>query len=492
MRSHRVILVIASAALGASPAEGQTLFEWPEATVDVSAYTTIEECRAAVARVRNDAARRERRGSGVWRDTIPYDPADDRAPLPAAVGETTRRCLGRFATVDSVSLEYLSVLVPLYVHAGWEAKAQALIERRIAAIESGDEDELWAVLDTVMRIYEGATGGPRGALRVRPPRPALAREIVLKYLPRISDRVRRFRLYRRMPWMFTTGDAAVDSARVEELMAQILALADSLTDQERLRLEEETAGFLDHAGLEEQIYGFYKMRYGEGAFLDSLRRSTESYVKARRQAWSEAWGQPPETFGNGMPIGERAPALEGDVWLGCDGPCGQRPRTGAVSLVLFIDHAACMGVASGVEQMHDGCADNLIVLRRLENRFPALETTVVARTHGYFRYLKESITPAREAESMRRWLDSFGVRAPLAVTFTDHWRLPDPDDRRIERVTPNQTNYGFGGTWGAGSTVAFLIDQDGIIVYSHQFHYGRVGHYIELIEALLERGAATS
>src|SRR5690606_17794341 len=93
------------------------------------------------------------------------------------------------------------------------------------------------------------------------------------------------------------------------------------------------------------------------------------------------------------------------------------------------------------------CARVLVPLRRFSERFPDVEITIVAHTFGYFKYLKDGITPEREAELTRQWLDSFGISAPLAVTDTKYWRLPNYDGRRVNERAKNHIQYAFGGTW---------------------------------------------
>src|SRR5690606_8362411 len=155
------------------------------------------------------------------------------------------------------------------------------------------------------------------------------------------------------------------------------------------------------------------------------------YVRELRRMWTRATGRPGETLmalcpGCGKPLGERAPTLEADFWLGCDDPCGPRPTPGRVSLVVFLQSRGCAGVPENDGEMYGNCASVLFPLARLTQRFPEVEFTVVARTVGYFHYLKVP-DPAEEAELIRRWLDAYGVRAALAVTNTDYWRLPSHD-----------------------------------------------------------------
>jgi hypothetical protein len=80
------------------------------------------------------------------------------------------------------------------------------------------------------------------------------------------------------------------------------------------------------------------------------------------------------------------------------------------------------------------------------------------------------------------------VDAPLAMNTTAHWRLPDPDSRRVSRPTANRSNYSFGKSWKAVNTSAYLIDQNGIVVHARQMNRWSVYEdFGELIQILLER-----
>lgn len=477
---------MACAALWTSPAAAQTLFEWPDTAVDVSRYTTVEECAAAVHRSVETSRSLEMLASGIWMDTVPYDPAEAPEPVAAAVGETSRRCLWRFASPDSVPIRDQLFLLPLYLSAGWDDKALALAERRLAAVAPDAEGELEAVIDTVLRVYGGDW-----SYRL-PPRVDLVDAFAAVHLPRVKDRVKRLRLYLRV---LNAGQRPerFDTARVERELARALALADSLTEREREGFTESddvAALFTDGADIGERIAGHEQFAFFRFAARDSLRRSTEAYARAMRELWRRATGQPPGTLMLGTPIGERAPTLEGDIWLGCREACGPRPAPGRVSLVLILRFGSFYGGDCGfvldnvVESMYGNCAEQMYALRRLIERFPELDVTIVARTYGHFKYVKAD--PAEEAELMRKWLDAYGIRAAFTVTETDFWRLPNHDGRRIEEETANVENYSFGGSW-KNESPAFLIDEDGIIVHTWNFGRQKEREFADLIEILLER-----
>ena len=498
MRAYTKGLVALGVALASAlpaAAGAQTFFAWPDTAVDVATYATVEDCQAIVRRARYTAESRNDLVTAVWSDTLPLDPQERIAPQPTSVTETARHCMARFAAVDSVPLSAFSALLPLYLHAEWDDKARALVERRIAAIaldarqKEGAVDagaELAAAIDTVVEVALGRGVGQG----VQPKRGALAYDVVMEHLPNVPDRLTRLRIYQRVAIVSSDGELE-DLERLERLLARMATIHDSLTDRERGKLEEEYGVFADGGNLPERYAAALRMSLGKEAFLDSLRRSTSAYVAVKHDNWVRATGLRPETYGLGNPLGEHAPPIEGDIWLGREDGSGPRPTPGRVSLVVFLNAGECVGVVESAAEMDGGCAGSLTTLRRLMERFPALEVTVVAETQGYFMFLKDSITPAREAELTKRWLESYGVTAPLAMSRTDAWRLPSPDGRRVARLGANRANYSFGKSWQVSNRNAYLVDENGIVVHVREMDRFSVAQdFAELVGILLERQVA--
>ena len=479
-----------SVVLSTSPADAQTRFSWPDTTVNIAAYTTIEECQAAVTRTLEYTDARNDLVSGRWTDTLPLVDSLEmpgKIALPAPVTETARRCGARFANADSIPLTFFNVLVPLYLQAGWDAKARALMERRLAAIKPKDDTERAAVIDTIIQILKADS---RNRIGLR--RSAMAREIVAEHLPKVSDRPKRLRVYSEMInfALAENQDSVTGHARrIADKMATIL---DSLTKRE---LDDLLSNYgilgegIDNAGdFVARYYAMLNMSLGKRTFLDSLRRSTAAYVKVKRGNWARATGMRPESYSFGNPLGEHASPIKADIWLGHDPSSGPRPAPGRVSLVVFLNSHECNGVITDPSMMYRNCAFNLTPLSRLEKRFPKLEITVVGQSDGYFLYLKEGVTPEKEAALTKQWLETHGVDAPLAMTTSDFFRLPDPDGRRINRPTDNSANYSFGSNMKVPTGRAFLIDQDGIVVHNSQITRTTVFEdFAEMIEILLQR-----
>ncbi|HEY9448558.1 MAG TPA: hypothetical protein VIQ60_02355, partial [Gemmatimonadaceae bacterium] len=303
-----------------APASAQTLFTWPDTTVNIAAYTTLEECQAAVARSLDYTASRKDLESGVWTDTIPLDSLEAAGPrpLPMAVVETARRCGDRFSNVDSVSLVDFRALLRLYLQAGWDARAGKLVERRLAAIGPKDDAERAAVLDSTFNVLLAS-----GRERIGQRRIGMIDELVKTQLPRLSDRLMRLRLYSRIANLHYS-EKNLDSATAwaMRIAGKMSVILDSLTQREIDELASSWGGLgdgIEDAGdIAQRYYAILNASLGKRTFLDSLRHSTAAYVKLMRGNWARATGMLPETYRNGDPLGEQAPPIEADIWLGYD------------------------------------------------------------------------------------------------------------------------------------------------------------------------------
>jgi hypothetical protein len=201
--------------------------------------------------------------------------------------------------------------------------------------------------------------------------------------------------------------------------------------------------------------------------------------------WAQGTGERPEAMP--FPVGARAPTITADRWFPTEAAATPHPVPGRVSIVQFFDHDSCLGWNpwGDVGQI---CTARLAALRRLSERFPALEIIIATRTHGSFLYAPPP-APAEEAELIRRWLEAHRIRgAVIAVSSTPFWNLPQPDARRIDKDTPNVTSYSFGKSWRATGS-GFLIDQDGIIVVAPAPVESELAQFIDVLMHRQQGGA---
>jgi hypothetical protein len=420
--------------------QAQTRFEWPTDTVDVTRYTTPEECLAATRRVKIHA----QQWGPVWADTLAFTPERATAPLPPAVLETARRCSARFVA-ETAPLADFAPLMTLYLLAGRDGEAAIIVRRRLAAVAATALRERAAVLDSALEGYVYVPFGD-ASLESQPIRLAAAESLLvaLTRLPdtalSVSDRMQS--AFQLMRAAMNAGDTAA-LRRVGQVFVDMRARL-SAADR-RSPFYEAWGGMLSYLAL--------NMMH-ERALLDSLRHSTASYVALKRSYWAQASGERPDALQ--FPIGETAPAIHGDSWFRGGDTSVARPTKGKLALVVYLDYE-CRDVSWG-------CAGDYAALRRLALRYPAVEVTVMARTHGYFSTLAPP-TPGEEAGVLRQWWQEY-QRLPgaLAVTYTSFWRLDAPDSRRIDHAVANETRYSFGRSWKLQPGMAFLVDQDGIIL----------------------------
>lgn len=481
MVSRVLLLALSLVVLVSGPAAAQvTLFQPPDTAVDLSRYRNMEMCRAAVERVAKWVHNEEYFVTGVWRDTIPTEPKLFQVggpPLPVEARESAKECLQSAAipySVDPGDPWDHSFFVALVYDAGFKERAIDLIKERMATFNLASDSAVVAAIDTI----SGYMG------KLNPPPWELIQIIEEEYVPRIMDVRYRIDALFELAALYVH----VDSAKSYEYAARMLQVVQSLDEQEyeKLRRESKYKGLFrsEQNEIADRLLAFFLEATGDEPALDSLRSSTDAYVRHKKELWGLVNREPAEAYP--VPIGERAPEIEADFWLGCDSPCGPRPTPGRVSLVIpYSFYTAPAEVCRDAD-----CLRWMATLRRLEKRFPELETTIVDRTRGAYAYMRQ--TPEKEAELTRQWLDQRGIRAALAMAETQHWYLPEPDGRRINQLTANEKNYSFGGRWNRitepdSDVWALLFDREGRLVEITEMRAKNEIHLTRLIEVLLER-----
>lgn len=425
----------------------QLTFAPPAAPVTVSGYLHVEECLAASARVRDSVES----WGGLWMDTLALE--EQRKPQAsfAPARDAARRCADNLPHADRELADFLPWF-ELHLYASRDDRAEALLERRLAAIGPAAVAERVAVLDSVIDV----------ALISRPARLALAeRALDLRdqhdsIVPGRTLLLSPLGLMMRAQLMGDT-EAALRAAR------RMIRLDERATPAARERVEGRV-GLLFLA----------RTRLDMDSALVALRtRGTDAYVAIRRDSWAKASGERPEAMV--IPIGEPAADVDAGVWVGDRGNDAPRPTKGRVSLLVFIP-----------SRCDNSCPAAIATIRRMAERFPALEVTLVASSEGH---VNPVLTPtvAEEAAVLRETLVA-GHRLPgaLAVEDARPWNLPAPDGRRIEMPTPNEEAYSFGSTWHVQPLHSYVIDPGGTIVEVQNIG-SRFGHTVgaEIMNAII-------
>lgn len=412
----------------AAVAGAQTRFAWPAHTVDLSRYTMVEACLAATRRI-DDSVNVPRRFDLAGRPKTSDIPA-----LPQVVIDAARRCSAQWPA-STVTLVDYPLLLRLYIQAGRDADVNLLVQRRLGAVAVHDDSSLAVALESTADVY----------LSTVPYQITSAERIIALYarLPRTTMRV--FRRIDFLSDLLSVADRCGDTLRARSAATQLTQLSQTIAETDKA-----TAAWTDYRAYRVWRAIDYLTRLSQ---LDSLRRSTASYVALVRANWAKVGSSPTS------PIGERAPTLLGDFWFEPGirhpvAPNGPQPAPGAISLITFLDDCHIR-----VSQ----CWESYAALERIHQQFPDVALTIVTQTKGFF-LDQEPPTADTEAELYRHWwLDVRQLPATLVVETTPFFRLPAPDRRRVNQATADRTNYSFGHRWNP-SQKSFLLDRDGVIV----------------------------
>jgi hypothetical protein len=491
MDTHRYTaglrLVVAGIALHAVPLPAQSSFAqaqfaWPDTTVDVGRYATVDECLAATHRVWDGI--RYAAWAPVWHDTLPDDGQRRLAPLPPSVTQAAQRCAARF-DARTAGLGDFAPLAKLYLQAGRDAEVSVLLARRLRELGAPRAAERAMVVDTVFHLY----------LDAQPVRLAAAESLLHRPEWAARDKFARLEAY---IWLAAGALVAGDTVRAQRVGGELLARMDSLTPAER------SSPAFQASGAQKAVYLFYLLTTKE-QLLDSLRQSTAAYVRTMRGLWAKFTGKPPETL---PVIGQRAAPIVGDYWVPAEAGRHPRPAPGQVALIVFGSQPSCFNYFArtvnqgdlSAEQGNGGCFADAAALHRLAQRFPALEITIATRTGvNVFGYLPPQ-SPAATAEWLERAAAAWKFPGALAIVAqTPAVRIPAPDDRIVESsLDSNLVHYHFGdGHEREPLRTAFLVDPDGIIVWQVDagIGFGETrdilrSAWLPMIDVLLHRGKA--
>jgi hypothetical protein len=481
-RSSRGILtlMVFLLALAVSvPLQAQTLFTWPSPMPDVARHTNVDDCLAAVRRVSDSMGGR----SPVWADTLPYFPAEEvRQKLPARAIETAARCSNQLNIDTVVPFSAFGPMLRLLLIANRDDDAELFIARQLAAGSaiwdlkfspklSADSLRL-ALLDTAIEAFW---------VRARPIRLARGMPYLEQRLltpgTTLIERVMMAAGIGKLA--YKQGDTAL-SRRWFERAVEIATTVDRHHPLYPIG-QQMVLGILIHLHLTE--------------LADSLRVGTDAYVRQIERMWAAI-----DAGGNTKlprPYGVHAPLLQAEYWFETQGGTTKdrstsrvRPVPGRTSLVVFIP--------TGWKHPGDGWLQGYI-LKRLKQRFPALEIILMTQTRGYVGPL-EPPSPEQEAEIYRkRLLDHLQWPVTLGVANTPWWRLDGLDRRRINQPVVSRQEYTFGSGKTLDDWMTFLIDPDGRVVLTDwlgrfDHPHGIPGDMEErlgvLIQTLMERSSS--
>lgn len=457
------LLMLVFGLISGVPGEAQLRFERRTDSVNIENYGTIEECVAATSRLHREAVTVARYEVEVDIDTMPIiavDPPLPRRIIP--VLDFARQCGKQFSPSTFPMNDGWDLFMGILWQAERFAAVDTLLERRMATIVNNDSAQYAAVLDTIIGVYQKLH--PRqleladSLLNVRMSLPAHGRMNIQSFLLNFDQ--------------FKYARMSNDTVLAHNAADRIRRLNLTVTDEDR-----QDRVFIEYA--RPPIYAALSYLSNSRGGLDSLKKGIASYIALQRNNWSQVSGGFASDYG--FAVGEYALPLPTDfVWANPSYPQAQAvrndltteiPQQGRVGLIIFYGHECYreQGIGLPIGKNYSPCRSGFAALKRLAKRFPELDITVVAETHGYFSYLNP-VTPPEEAEWLRRWTHEY-LQLPgrLAVATIPHWALQAPDNRRIDETLPYVTSYAFGKKndgrdWVVPET-AFLVSRDGIIIH---------------------------
>lgn len=477
-----------------APAEAQTRFEW-DSVPDVNRYTVFEECLTALTRVSereipNDKLdTTENAGLEYWRQPPEQGPS-------ALTRATARQCLARFTPADStLDIFELTIVMAKFLEAERDADAEAVLARRLAAVPATDTATLAAIKDSALESYQ----------RARPYRRVAVEQLLSEKAER-EHWDTRTRLWSRMELAGNAKDTVLYKAVAKQYYAGswLDTLKATYEPHFAQAATDSTARWWTAHRLFGQAYQVY-----QDSLLDTLKLGTVRWKEAKRALMVRVSTPERAALVNFDSLtGKPAPAVVGDFWFGYDTTAAPRPTRGKVGLVVFVE-----GMGSPRQQaavggdmvdrcvwsipdretlgvVTDECWPQLVVVRRLMRRFPALEVTLIAATTGSTLYRGLPDSAAVEAAMIRRLvLDGHQMPpgAALVVSQSKFFRLPAPD-RRLIRVRSSDRNVAqYEQLAPAGSGMAYLVDRDGLVVDAMRVKRDTEPMLRDLINAVLQQ-----
>ncbi len=449
VRYYIVALLFACVALS-EPVSAQTLFRWPDARVDVTKYSYLENCYAAVKRVSDSLNVDEQ----VLSDTVEQTNGKTARPLASAVIEIADRCLSRY-DVSQIPLTEAFLAQELYLMAGRDRDAALIIQRRLAAVPVMDTVARAHVMDSIVRRY----------LRATPIRLGLGQSFTDSIMALGATVPITLRSGINLA-VFFAARSNYDWPVMQASGNSFLQIMSGRTDEDRMH---PAAPLMNSyaAGVSRTLF--------QAELLDSLKSSTAAFVNLQNRMYTAVTKE----SSYDRTIGEPVATLNGDFWFPDSAKKESYPRRGRTTLMYF-DQAA-----------HTSTSDYQVrhaILRRIGKAFPEIDIVVVANTEGYFGNI-EPPTPEEEAVHIDTLLTKFfNLPGVLTVTSRPFIPLLAPDRRKITQPTENVTSYP--GRPSCPVNCFYLTDPDRrLLWYSRITSVDEEPELKAMLSALRARGA---
>lgn len=435
-------------ALNSVPAHGQVYTDWSNLTYDAVNYKSVYSCLSATRRVALSSSEQM-----VDRDTLPVSPSGLLRVLPAESKEVATRCT-EDVRFDTIPRKQHSAWIALLLQADRDSKAAELVSLMLS-LEP----------DTTEFDYSEGSQSNANVDKDKKHQALVNRVAAQRYLEAVPSRLDA--AWNHIGELDSLGDAerwtqrfdlarsllqhaleSGDSNYVRKAANKIVEIADGLRTERSQPLFQQRRGVVIAA----------KKMLNQDAEMDSLKKSTESYVALHKSVLAE--------FDlSDRYLGQAMKPLEGEFRF----PAAiEAPVAEKVNVVL-------------VDGMQSWPLNQVYpMLRRLKNKYPDIEVVHSIRTMGHFN--GAPLEPQEEAETRRKFVQEFlDMPFSLVVENTSFWRLPDPDKRRVNEITPNAEEYG---------DRLWLVDKEGTIVYYGARNRSQEEDLDRMIGVLIEREAA--
>ncbi len=420
-----IITIVLSVVVGTS-APSQTLFQRPDTTPNYVAYQYPDQCLAAVNRIVSRVDRKDT----IWRDTAAYDSMRITLPVPEEAIGVGRLCLSQI-DVDSLFVTDYKDIIPTLLLINRDDDVNRIVHKALDNADALKKDSIFLI---AQNAYLGAR--PK---RVKLFEQLLAREDNL-YKTSVSAGG-ELRGYVRL------AEAALDLGEMEYASNLVYKIINE-------NAKQFTVDKINYDRIGVYVYKLLLEVINDEA-MDSLAVSTQSYRRFLDNTWKKLTTTPfPRSKNNQNFIGTILPQIRGDFWYTnlmasngegtsialSDNPSKispqVRPVVGKVNAILFLPggcHSQSPKVLYGRDNGSGrGCWSTISLIKRLKNRFPEMEITVVSKTFGSIGN-SPPLPPKDEADSLADYFLKFHkIPAIHVIAETGFIRMPGYDKRRID------------------------------------------------------------
>lgn len=409
---------------------------WTSGDSSYESYTTVYQCRAATVRIGQRIL-----GFQDY-DTMSMQAIAAQTHMPKEAKEAAEQCL-RQIVIDSLKRDELLPMAGLYMAAGRDKEAAAMIERIFAGQWNPAATDTGSMLSA--NYFTGPDSNTRKAAIHNLAAMAYLNSTPVRFSAALShlDAFEQLAPDERMAPLMRYNDVfrkardAGDSAAMKRASQRLADLGPKLTTTER----QNAKGIL---------LGFERHRTAQLRF-DSLRLNTEAYVTFQKS----------QLFAldiSDRMLGSTMDTLAGEFRF----PAAPvYPVPGKVSLVMVLGRSPVSPYVI------------FPMLHRLKQKHPDLEVVYVSQTGGQLG--TGLLSPEEQAETERRWVQDVS-KMPFSVLIEKAapWRLQEPDRRLVFGATPNE-QY---------KNRLWLVDRSGTIVFHSPISKEPEAELDQLITAL--------